>query len=68
MIGELLKGYFYQSADNKRLLGEFNNHLQSTLLFYANELTFTDNKRVISKLKNVITEKNFTYEIKGGAT
>lgn len=68
VIGELLKGYFYQSADNKRLLGEFNNHLESTLLFYANELTFTDNKRVISKLKNVITEKNFTYEIKGGAT
>jgi len=68
VIGKLLKGYFYQSADNKRLLGEFNNHLASTLLFYANELTFTDNKRVISKLKNVITEKNFTYEIKGGAT
>ena len=68
VIGELLKGYFFQSADNKRLLGEFNNHLASTLLFYANELTFTDNKRVISKLKNVITEKNFTYEIKGGAT
>ena len=68
VIGELLKGYFYQSADNKRLLGEFNNHLASTLLFYANELTFTDNKKVISKLKNVITEKNFTYEIKGGAT
>ncbi|QSZ41210.1 hypothetical protein GJV85_03475 [Sulfurimonas aquatica] len=68
VIGELLKGYFYQSADNKRLLGEFNTHLETTLLFYANELTFTDNKRVISKLKNVITEKNFTYEIKGGAT
>lgn len=68
VIGELLKDYFFQSADNKRLLGEFNKHLESTLLFYANELTFTDNKRVISKLKNVITEKNFTYEIKGGAT
>jgi len=68
VIGELLSGYFYQSADNKRLLGEFNDHLENTLLFYANELTFTDNKKVIAKLKNLITEENFTYEKKGGAT
>ena len=68
VLGKLLEGYFMQTAENKRLLGEFNNHLSSTLLFYANELTFTDNKRVVSKLKNVITETSFTYELKGGAT
>lgn len=67
-IGKLMENYFMQTAENKRLLGEFNAHLSSTLLFYANELTFLDNKRVISKLKNVITEESFTYELKGGAT
>jgi len=68
VLGKLLAGYFIQTAENKRLIGEFNNHLVSTLLFYANELTFTDNKRVISKLKNIITETEFTYEIKGSKT
>lgn len=67
-IGKLMENYFMQTAENKRLLGEFNSHLSNTLLFYANELTFLDNKRVISKLKNVITEESFTYELKGGAT
>jgi len=68
IIGKLIEGYFMQTAENKRLIGEFNVHLSNTLLFYANELTFLDNKRVISKLKNIITEKSFTYEIKSGAT
>lgn len=68
IVSKLIEGYFMQTADNKRLIGEFNVHLSKTLLFYANELTFLDNKRVISKLKNIITEKSFTYEIKGGAT
>lgn len=68
VIGKLMENYFMQTAENKRLIGEFNVHLSNTLLFYANELTFLDNKRVISKLKNIITEKSFTYEIKSGAT
>lgn len=63
-IGKLLDGYFMQTADHKRLVGEFNKHLAQTLLFYANELTFTDNKKVVSKLKNIITETEFTYEAK----
>ena len=68
VLGKLMNGYFMQTAENKRLLGEFNKHLESTLLFYANELTFTGNKKVVSKLKNVVTETEFTYELKGGDT
>ncbi len=67
-ILELMSGYFITSTNHKRLLGDFNDHLETTLLYYANEAKFTDNVRVVNGLKNIITETEFTTEVKKGAT
>ena len=67
-IGKLFEGYFLQTADDKRILGEFNAHLTTTLVAYANELSFVKSKKVVSKLKNIVTETSFTYEAKFGPT
>ncbi len=68
VFGKLLNGYFMSSKDHKRLLGEFNQHLENVLLYYANETTFKDNDKVIAGLKNVTTEVDFTTEVKNGDT
>ena len=65
---KLFEGYSFQTADNKRLFGSFNEHLANKLLIYANESLFIGNHAEGGKVKNLITETNFTYELKGGAT
>lgn len=66
-FGDLFGDYFMQTASAKRMFGDFNSHLQSNLLFYANESFWSGDKASEGKLKNFITEIEFTYEIKGGA-
>ena len=56
-----------QTASLKRMFGDFNAHLQCNLVFYANESIWSGDKANEGKLKNFITETDFTYEIKGGA-
>lgn len=67
IFGDLFGDYFMQTASLKRMFGDFNAHLQSNLLFYANESIWSGDKANEGKLKNFITEIEFTYEIKGGA-
>lgn len=67
IFGDLFGDYFIQTASPKRMFGDFNAHLQSNLLFYANESFWSGDKASEGKLKNFITEVDFTYEIKGGA-
>ncbi len=66
-FGDLFGDYFMQTASAKRMFGDFNAHLQSNLLFYANESFWSGDKASEGKLKNFITEIDFTYEIKGSA-
>lgn len=66
-FGDLFGDYFMQTASAKRMFGDFNAHLQSNLVFYANESFWSGDKASEGKLKNFITEIEFTYEIKGGA-
>lgn len=67
IFGDLFGDYFMQTASTKRMFGDFNAHLQSNLVFYANESFWSGDKASEGKLKNFITEVDFTYEIKGGA-
>ncbi|QEZ88356.1 hypothetical protein ACIB15232_0159 [Aliarcobacter cibarius] len=67
IFGDLFGDYFMQTASLKRMFGDFNAHLQSNLVFYANESFWSGDKASEGKLKNFITEIEFTYEIKGGA-
>lgn len=67
IFGDLFGDYFMQTASLKRMFGDFNAHLQSNILFYANESIWSGDKANEGKLKNFITETDFTYEIKGGA-
>ncbi len=67
IFGDLFGDYFMQTASLKRMFGDFNAHLQCNLVFYANESIWSGDKANEGKLKNFITETDFTYEIKGGA-
>uniref|UniRef100_UPI0040474C89 primase-helicase family protein n=1 Tax=Aliarcobacter sp. TaxID=2321116 RepID=UPI0040474C89 len=67
IFGSLFGEYFMQTASSKRMFGDFNAHLQNNLLFYANESFWSGDKASEGKLKNFITEIDFTYEIKGSA-
>lgn len=67
IFGDLFGDYFIQTASAKRMFGDFNAHLQNNLLFYANESFWSGDKANEGKLKNFITETDFTYEIKGSA-
>lgn len=67
IFGELFGDYFMQTASSKRMFGDFNAHLQNNLLFYANESFWSGDKSSEGRLKNFITEVEFTYELKGSA-
>lgn len=68
VIGELMDKYYMASTDHKRITSPFNKHLETVLLYYANEANFTDSSLTANKLKNIITETDATSEIKGGDT
>lgn len=67
IFGKLLGEYFFETADKKRIFGEFNAHLTNTLVAYLNEAFWSGDKTAEGKLKNLITDVEFTYEIKQGA-
>lgn len=66
-IAELMSGYFMTSSDNKPLLNNFNKHLETTILYYANEASFTT-KKEMDGYKKITTEVDITSEVKGGDT
>jgi hypothetical protein len=66
-IVELLDGYSLVTADSNTLFGRFTGHLSNCLLCYYNEASELNyNKSLISKFKNLTTEKIQTVEIKNG--
>lgn len=68
VMGKLMDGYYMSSPDKKRFLGEFNKHLETNILFYANEVTLKNDSKAKFKFKNIVTETDFSSEIKGGDT
>ena len=67
VFGKLLGEYFLETAEKKRIFGDFNAHLSNTLCVYLNEAFWSGDKTSEGKLKNLITDIHFTYEIKQGA-
>jgi hypothetical protein len=67
-FGNLLDIYFMESADPKRIFGSFNHHLQNCLVIYGNEAFWSGQKSDESKLKSIVTDIDYTYEIKGSLT
>lgn len=68
IFGSLLDIYFMESADPKRIFGSFNHHLQNCLVLYGNEAFWSGQKSDESKLKSIVTDIDYTYEIKGSLT
>ena len=68
VFASLFGHYFMESADPKRIFGSFNSHLQNCLLLYGNEAFWSGQKADESKLKSLITDIDFVYEIKGSMT
>jgi hypothetical protein len=67
-FGSLFGHYFLESADPKRIFGSFNSHLQNCLLLYGNEAFWSGQKADESKLKSIVTDIDFVYELKGSMT
>lgn len=68
IFGSLLDIYFMESADPKRIFSSFNHHLQNCLLLYGNEAFWSGQKSDESKLKSIVTDIDYSYEIKGSLT
>ncbi|WP_164707223.1 primase-helicase family protein [Arcobacter peruensis] len=68
VFGSLFGDYFMESADPKRIFGSFNVHLQTCILLYGNEAFWSGQKADEAKLKNLVTDIDQTYEIKGSLT
>ncbi|PIE84981.1 hypothetical protein CSA08_04345 [Candidatus Gracilibacteria bacterium] len=67
-FGSLFGNYYMESADPKRIFTSFNVHLQNCLLLYGNEAFWSGQKADESKLKSLITDIDFVYEVKGSMT
>ena len=67
IFGQLLKDYYLETSENDRIFGKFNAHLSNRLVVYLNEAFWSGDKVNEGKLKNLITDIHFTYEIKQGA-
>ncbi len=58
------KEYYYHAQRADQLLCEFNDHLQSCLLCFVDEVTFANDIQAINILKGMITESDTTINTK----
>ena len=64
-VGYLLGAHFLVADDERYLLGNFNSHLESNLLFVLDEACWAGEKRAEGKLKGLITGQKHLIEHKG---
>lgn len=64
-IGKLIGQHFLHISSSRHLVGNFNAHLQDTLLLFSDEAFWAADKAGESTLKALITEKTILIEPKG---
>jgi hypothetical protein len=64
-FGSLFGRHFQQISDPKHLVGNFNFHLQSCVVVFADESFFAGDKKHEAILKALITEETMAVERKG---
>ena len=68
IIGELIGGnHYFQTNQPDKVFGRFNIQLLRTILVYLNEAFWSGDKSMEGRIKGIITDDDFSYEIKGGA-
>lgn len=55
-IGKIFGQHYLQISNSKHLVGNFNSHLQDTILLFADEAFFAGDKKQEPILKTIITE------------
>ncbi|MBG77475.1 MAG: hypothetical protein CL570_00380 [Alphaproteobacteria bacterium] len=55
-IGKLFGQHYLQISNSKHLVGNFNSHLQDTILLFADEAFYAGDKKQEPILKTIITE------------
>jgi hypothetical protein len=64
-VGALFGQHFMVASDERYLLGNFNSHFESNLMFVLDEASWAGNKRAEGKLKDLITGTRHNIERKG---
>lgn len=64
-IGALIDRHYQVADDDRYLLGNFNGHLEGSLLFVLDEAAWAGDKRAEGRLKGLITGSMHTIERKG---
>lgn len=68
IIGELIGGnHYFQTNQPDKVFGRFNIQLLRTVLVYLNEAFWSGDKSMEGRIKGIVTDDDFSYEIKGGA-
>lgn len=65
VFGNLFGSHFIQVRDANHLFGQFNLHLRTCVVLFANESFWAGNKANEGKLKSLITERTMVVEGKG---
>ena len=64
-VGELVGRHFLQVTNAQHLTGNFNGHLADTLMLFADEAFYANDKKHESVLKGIVTEETLAIERKG---
>lgn len=64
-LGELVGRHFLQITNSAHLVGNFNAHLAETLLLFADEAFYANDKKHDGVLKGLVTEPTIPIERKG---
>jgi hypothetical protein len=63
-FGSLFTPYFFHSSSSKEVIGQFNWHLQETLVLFLDESFFAGDKSHKGELKRIISESTLSLERK----
>jgi hypothetical protein len=63
--GELFGNHYITVSDRRHLVGNFNSHLQGSVLVFGDEAVWAGDKQAESTLKTLITGKEIRIEGKG---
>lgn len=65
VLGKIFgRKHYYHAQRAEQLLGDFNDHLQSCLLCFVDEVTFADDVRLTNVLKGMVTESTININTK----
>lgn len=64
-VGNLLNGHYMLTSNKRYLVGNFNSHLESLLMFVLDEAFWSGDKNAEGQLKDLITGRKHVIEIKG---